>query len=290
MQRLLGLAVGVAIVVVPLNAHAGPTKDQCVDANTSAQRLRLAGKLSAARAQLRICADPACPPIVRDDCTLRIDEVGAAQPTIVLDVKDPDGGDVTGVRVLVDGAVLSDRLDGTALKVDPGEHTFRFEIGGQPPITRSFVIKEAEKQRRERIVLSRDSTPATPPTEPAPSVPSSPLGRQRVIAVAMGSAGLAGLVVGGIFGALADVAWGRQESACGSPTACTNHAAAVNDHASLTTDGAVSTAAFIAGGALVAGGLALFFTAPHRTASASAIVLAPVVGAHGVTLGLGGSF
>jgi hypothetical protein len=43
-------------------ALADVTKDSCIEANGKAQDLRRTGKLSVARAQLRICADASLPP------------------------------------------------------------------------------------------------------------------------------------------------------------------------------------------------------------------------------------
>lgn len=281
------LVASVGLVSVPARpARADLTKDQCVEANTSAQRLRLAGKLGAARAELRLCADPSCPAIVRDDCTLRIDEVGVAQPTIVFDVKDATGGDVADAKVTMDGAVLPGRLDGTARMVDPGEHVFTFEVAGSLPVKRTFVIKEGEKQRRERIVVAVAS--AASPVAPS----SSPgLGTQRIAGIALGGAGIAGVAVGAVFGALAASAWSKQQADCGSsPCSATGHQSALNDHTTLTTDGAVSTAAFIVGGALLAGGTVLFLTAPRRAPSGTGFQVSPGLGPHEATLGLRGTF
>src|SRR5207237_2673547 len=66
-QRATQIAVTGALWLFAVGAHADPTKDQCVDADTKAQSLRRDGKLSAARDQLKMCAAQACPELVRDD-------------------------------------------------------------------------------------------------------------------------------------------------------------------------------------------------------------------------------
>jgi hypothetical protein len=177
------------------------TKDQCINANAKAQDLRRDGRLSAARDELRSCSNPSCPAIVRDDCTRRLDELDKAQPTIAFEVKDAFGADLSVVKVSVDGRPLTERLDGSALPVDIGQHVFVFEVAGQRPGIRTLVLTEGEKGRRERVIIGaatrlapapptlgvrapapagRDQAPsastslaAEPPLPPAPLIPQS---------------------------------------------------------------------------------------------------------------------
>ena len=160
--RMPGLVVaGLIAGAIALGAPevGAITKDQCVDANTKAQSLRREGNFAAAREQLALCIDRSCPGIVRDDCTQRLDELEHAQPTVVFDAKSAVGDDVVLVHVAVDGVRLADVLDGRALGVDPGQHVFTFAVPGQAPTTYRFVLKEGEKDRRERIVLAGAAEP-----------------------------------------------------------------------------------------------------------------------------------
>ena len=105
--RLAASAVAATgIVFASGPALADLTKDQCIDANGKGQELRREGSFAAARLQLRQCATPSCPAMVRDDCTRRLDELESAQPTILFDVKDATGTDLIDVRVSVDGQPL----------------------------------------------------------------------------------------------------------------------------------------------------------------------------------------
>ena len=243
----LGLALG-------HDARADVTKAECVKANAEAQALRLKGVFGAARDKLTLCADPTCPGMVRDDCTQRLDELERAQPTIVFEAKDAQGADVLAVSVAVDGQLLADRLSGTALRVDPGEHTFTFRAEGRPPLTRTFVIHESEKDRRERVEF-----PALPSAGViAPTATDHGLGTQRVLALTAGGLAVAGVVVGSVFGVLSTSAASRQDTDCASPTSCLNHTQALSDHSTAATDGAVSTVAFVAAGVFLAAGITLF--------------------------------
>src|ERR1019366_931213 len=103
-----------AAMLLSASAFADVTKEQCIDANGQAQELRREGKLAAAREQLRLCGNPKCPAMVRDDCAKRLDEVDKAQPTVAFTVKDATGADVTAVKVMVDvpAARVQARRDG----------------------------------------------------------------------------------------------------------------------------------------------------------------------------------
>ena len=84
-----------------------------------------------------------------------LDDVEKEIPTIVFEVKDGDGNDVSAVRVVMDGGELVPCLDGKSITVDPGEHVFRFESSSGKAVTRNYILREGEKNRRERIVIAR---------------------------------------------------------------------------------------------------------------------------------------
>ncbi len=259
-------------------ASADVTKDRCVDVDTKAQSFRREGKLAQAREELKVCIDPGCPAIVREDCTQRMDELERAMPTIVFDAKGEDGRDLVPVRAAVDGRPLSEELDGRALQVDPGEHSFTFASPGKPPVTRRFVLKEGEKERRERIVLgvAPPSAPEAPPTE-VQFQPESASKAPRLAGIVLGSAGLVGIGMGAVFGVLTIYNWSNSRNECGSPGNCPEHGKALADHDSAVTAAGISTVAFVAGGALLAGGLALWVSG-DVAAHAPVLRVSPSVG------------
>jgi hypothetical protein len=276
------------------------SRDACIDANTKAQELRRDGKLFEARTALNTCANRACPGMVRDDCTRRLDELERTQPTIVFSVKDAAGTDVSAVRVSVDGRKLADRLDGKALAVDPGTHRFSFEWAGQPPVTRQLLVREGEKGRLELI-------DTTAPVGASASGGASPKGftsafeagtavpdhggqsgaTQRLWGYGLGGAGIAGLAGGAVFGLVALGASNDSKNECAISN-CQNHQAAQNDHDKAATFSTASTVAFIAGGALVALGATLVLSAPHD--GHMALRLTPSVGPSVANLALQGAF
>ena len=132
---------------------ASPTTAECLAATEQSLTLRNEHKLTAARARLLVCAERSCPDDIRNECIRRVSEVNAAIPTIVFEAKDAAGNDLAAVKVTMDGGALADRLDGDALAVDPGEHAFTFASVGQPDVRKSFVIRQGDKDRRERVTF-----------------------------------------------------------------------------------------------------------------------------------------
>jgi hypothetical protein len=273
---------------------APPTKDECIDANRQAQTLRRAGKLHAAQAALVVCVNPTCPAPVIDDCTSRLDELQRVMPSLVFEVQDGAGKDVMKVTVTIDGMPFASALDGAALPADPGEHTFAFEVAGQPPVTRQLVLHEGDKGRHEHVVVG-GGAPAIAPVERAAGHPASqaeaasPGRGQRIAGLVAGGLGIVSLGLGAVFGVSASSSWSSSQNECSTPTNCPNHAGAVSDHDTAVNDATYSTIGFIAGGVLVAGGVVLFFTAPTREGGAAPSTAMRVVpslapGAAGVSL------
>lgn len=246
-------AITLAAMAWQSAARADATSDACVDANTSGQSLRLDGKLSAAREQLRACNDARCPAIVREDCAARLEELDRAQPTLAFDAQGAAGSDVT---VAIDGGAPV-ALTGAEIAVDPGEHVFVFEAQGRRPVTLRLGVRLGEKGRRERVVLLEEAPPAT--SVSTTTIPEGSNGR-RTFGIVAGSIGLAALGVGTIFGLKTISAADDQNAHCASATNCIDHARALADHDDAKTSGAISTVAFVAGAALLVTGAVLIFT------------------------------
>ena len=305
-------AVATVLLAVSGPARADITKAQCAEANIGAQDLRRDGQLAAAREQLRRCADPACPAIVRDDCTRRLDDLDKVQPTIAFEVKDASGSDVSSVKVTMDGKAWSDNLEGKALPADPGKHSFTFQAAGQSPVTRTFVITEGEKGRRERIVLdtapaatppaaspARAASPPPPPSSPSNALAPSPPGEgnggiatQKVLGLVVAGLGVVGLGVGSAFGLMTTSAWNDAKTACGgNPSQCTDVSGGQSKRSSAEGDATLSTVGFVAGGVLLAAGAVLFLTAPgHEGAPRSALTVVPAVGPTTAGIDVRGAF
>jgi hypothetical protein len=255
-----GVATGgvlLALLALPQRhaVAADPTTADCIGASDSSLTLRKEHKLRAARAQLLVCAAASCPEDIRNECIRRVADINAGMPTIVFEAKDAAGRDLSGVRVTMDGQVLAERLEGTALSIDPGEHTFVFETAGQPLVQKQFVIREGEKDRREGVVFGAIE-PATAPSASKPA--QQGLGTQRILAIAAAGIGLVGVGVGTAFGLQSMSKHDDAVQAC--PNLCADQRGVDlwNDAQSA---GNVSTVGFAVGAAALVGAAVLWFTA-----------------------------
>jgi hypothetical protein len=294
---VLALA-GASLALARPAGAAEPTMSECLKANESAIALRGERKLRGARDSAVVCAASSCPGQVRDACQNRLRALSAAIPTVVFLAHDSAGHDLVAVHVSMDGAALTDRLDGSAIEVDPGQHTFRFEAAGQPPVEKPIVIGEGEKDRRETVVLGEPG-PVPPPPGPTPErigPKATPGAGQRLAGIVIGATGLAGLALGGIAGGVALANWSKAKNYCsGMTVACTTNpnSPGVHDENAANTMATLSTVSFIAGGVLAAAGVVVALTAPRATAESpkpSALEIVPTAGPGGAALTLLGTF
>jgi hypothetical protein len=260
-----------------VTAHADPTKDQCIDSNESAQTLRAAGKLREAMSKLTVCVARSCPALVRDDCAERLNTLQKLLPTVVFEVRSASGTDVTAVRVTMDGAPLTAKLDGTSLAVDPGQHTFRFEAEGFAPFDEPLLIREGDKARRERVAL-RGGPGTSPPASAGAQTAEASASRMstpRVVAFAALGVGVVGVAVGSIFGAMAIADKSSLSDNCnGKTSACPS--SQQSDISGFHSNGTTSDVAFGVGIAGLAAGAVLFFVSrSHESTEGGA--MAPVV-------------
>jgi len=181
MTPKLGVTAGFALALVAWTApsHAeGP--DACLSSYESAQRLRLETKLRAAKAALVTCARAECPDVLRRDCSRWLGEVEKSLPSVVVAARR-GATDVTEVRVVIDGDIVAESLDGSAITLDPGKHAFRFELDGAPAVERSLLIVAGEKDRAIEVSFE---APADAKQTAAPSaLPVYALGALGVVAL-----------------------------------------------------------------------------------------------------------
>jgi hypothetical protein len=250
-----GLTAGaVALLWSSATFAAGPTKDECVDANEEAQDLRQAGALLEARTRLAVCMAPQCPGPVRDDCIARLHAVDEAIPTIVVDASG-DGGSEPRRTITLDGHAVAEGAAQAPIPVDPGVHHVAYGPDGHGAESVTVVVQEGEKDHR--VVI--------PPVSPSPDGERR---LQRPLGLGVGALGLAGMALGGILAALAKStdAHALSDECGGDPGACSP--AGVRDGERAHAQARASTIALIGGGVFVGAGALIYFTAPggHRVA------------------------
>lgn len=204
-RRRRAVAIAAALFFTSGIANAEP---DCPTASEEGQRARDQGKAIEARELFRICSKATCPGVVRKDCTKWLGELEESLPSIVIAARDGSGGDLTNVRVLVDGQEVTTKTDGKAIPINPGEHTLRFEAPHLPPKTETIVVRMGEKNRLVKVQLGETKAtppPVTPPVGPPP--PEKPVtpppSNPPILGYVLGGAGI--LAIGGfaILGATA---------------------------------------------------------------------------------------
>jgi hypothetical protein len=189
------------------------------------------------------------------------DRADALKPRIskLTIVVPPEVSGTAGVVIKRNGVLIDSELWNQSVPVDAGEQTVVVTAPLMAPWRETLSIREADS--------AKVSVPALEPAA---------MPKQRIGAIAAAGASVAGIVVGGVFGALTISKWGDAVDACAGDedqsTACPTasqvaSAQALGDEAS--TLGLVSNIGFIVGGAgLVAAGV-LWFTAPPADGIAS---------------------
>jgi hypothetical protein len=145
--------------------------DQCLSSHADAQLLRKKHSLIAATKALRTCAQQGCPSLVQKDCIRWLSEVEAEQPTVVVVATDEEGNETLAVRVLLDGNPLVEKLDGSPIAIDPGEHVLRFE---RPSGSREerIVLHDGEKSRTVKVSFATPKK-EVPAPQPSAGIPTS---------------------------------------------------------------------------------------------------------------------
>jgi hypothetical protein len=135
-----------AVSVLGLFATLANAQDKqtCNTAYQDAQVARDGHKYLKARDALRICASSSCPGFITKDCTDWLKDVDSRVPSVVFTAKNAAGADVTDVKVTMDGNPVADKIDGIAIDVDPGAHTFVFE-GADGRAEQKVVVPEGTK-------------------------------------------------------------------------------------------------------------------------------------------------
>ncbi|MDB4963588.1 MAG: uncharacterized protein JWP01_3587 [Myxococcales bacterium] len=204
-MRSVAAAFAVLLSLTPTGiAVAEPTKEVCVDAYKTSQKLRHDGALRAARDRLLICARNPCPEVLQADCVGWLREVDALIPSVIIKARLGASTDIFDVRVLMDGVELAPRLEGRAIEVDAGEHVFVFEHPDAPPVVKRLLIVEGERGRVIDVELT-----SRPLSTTSQDVVAS-VERRRVsrTVYVLGAVGVGALAVGGIVGSLGVVARG----------------------------------------------------------------------------------
>jgi hypothetical protein len=281
-SKLVARGFSVAAVLSAFALHApaagADEKSACVASYERSQVLRRDHRFARAREELRSCSRVACPALVRNDCITWLDQVQTAFPSIAIRALK-DGSDVANVKVIEDNEVVATRLDGSSLEVEPGEHNFRFETDGAPPVTMTLVVREREKDRVIPITF-------TSPHSAVATDDSANVSRPTPVGVyALAGVGVAGIATFAIVGAIGKSKDTNLEGSCSPNCAQSSISAVKTDYIVADVGLGVGAAALVSAGIW-------YLTRPRQTEGTSppkdGLAVNPTRG--GATVGWSGTF
>jgi serine/threonine-protein kinase len=159
---------------------------------------------------------------------------------------------VPGIEIRRDGAIVGEGQWGSALPVDPGQHTIEVMAPGRKPWSTVMRVDAPGAVAKVEI----------PPLDPGTGeAGAATWSAQRTIGLVIGAAGLVGIGVGSAF--TVKMVSKNNDSLAYCPTDPTKCYAQGVDLRNQAFDAAhIATGTFVAGAALLAGGVVVFFTAP----------------------------
>lgn len=200
-------------------------KAECVAAYDKAQSDRKNSALRSAKAQLLVCSADRCPQVVKSQCADWMDEVDKGIPTVSFAVTDEGGKDLTDVKVSFDGEVIKESLDGKAVAVDPGPHTFHFESGDRKPLDVKLTVREGDKARVIEVSWKGEGgSPKSLPEQPPDGSKPQEGGTKKLSPAfwVLGGVGVVGMGLFATFGGLGLSQKGKDEGKDGCAPKCTD--------------------------------------------------------------------
>jgi hypothetical protein len=178
------------------------------------------------------------------------------------------------VTIKRDGVALLEASWGTSIPIDPGQHTVEATSPGTKPWSKTIDLPLGAGSVTVTVpaLESGGATAPVPAAAPASDQAAPPRsgGWQRPAAFVAGGVGVAGLVVGTVFGLKAKSKQSDSEAYCGpgDMTICSPQGGQLIDEAKKAAT--ISTAGFIVGGVGIVGGVVLYLTAGSGSKNAGA--------------------
>jgi serine/threonine-protein kinase len=204
--------------------------------------------------------------------------------TLTIDVPQPSR--VAGLTLSRDGVAVGAAVWGSAVPVDPGQHTISASAPGHQSWESSVTVREGNPSSvivpqltpsptvAPQAVVPQattspgpaSTTPSAQPASPTPSAASaSPSGGPPAMVYVSGIVGVIGLGVGTVSGLRAMSKNNESEDHCSTSTLCNSEGKTLRDDAFSAAR--LSTVGFIVGGVGLAAATVFWITAPKQQAS-----------------------
>jgi len=149
--------MGLLVVVCPEQAVAKTRskakkpgredKRVCVESYYKAKESFQSGRLLDAKEPLGRCARPVCGSFLQQECTALYLQMDSDIPSVVPVVIDAADASGSAFEVRMDGEVLTSKLDGIAIPVNPGWHDFTFSAENRVFATQKILIAQGQHNR-----------------------------------------------------------------------------------------------------------------------------------------------
>jgi hypothetical protein len=210
-----------------------------------------------------------------EDATKEVAALPQRLPWVTITVLGP-----TNPEVVIDSTPVPIASLGVKRPVNPGNHTIKVSAEGYLPTERAITLSEGqsltvnlelEQAPTDSSQIAKKSTGSFD-THTSTSSPET----RRILAFGALGLGGAGLIVGGVTGALALRKHNQLTTACPNNGACDPSQGSAID--SYHTYGNISTVSFIVGAVGAAGGAILLLTQPSRESSSATARVSAFVG------------
>jgi hypothetical protein len=171
---------------------AKSANELCSAAYERTQTEKLAGHYVAASAAALECSQLQCNSAIVQECVRFYGALEAETPTLVFSARKAEGGELTDVRVEMDGKVVSQQITGRPFATDPGPHNFVFVHPKRGLLRLSETARVGDKARVIEVTFADPNAkpkPGEPGGAPAPrgGVPAMTYVLGGLGAVALGS-------------------------------------------------------------------------------------------------------
>jgi hypothetical protein len=174
--------------------HAEPEAQKspgelCSAAYERTQTEKLAGHYVSASAAALECSQIQCSSAIVQECMRFYSALEAETPTLVFSARKGEGGEVTDVRVEMDGKVIAQQITGRPISVDPGPHNFVFVHPKRGLLRLSETARVGDKARVLEVTFpdpnakTKSGEPGAPPPSGGVPVMTYVLGGLGVVAL-----------------------------------------------------------------------------------------------------------
>jgi|SRR6188768_2456504 len=166
--------------------------ESCSAAYERTQTEKLAGHYVAAKEAALECSQLQCNSAIVQECVRFYSALEQETPTLVFSARKAEGGELSDVRVEMDGKVVAEQITGRPISTDPGPHNFVFIHKKRGLVRQSETARVGDKARVIEVTFADPNAKTTPADKAKAEKPGVP-----TMTYVLGGVGVAGL---GLFG------------------------------------------------------------------------------------------